>query len=130
MSSRSLGPELGGSFAARAMDDPAVEFHPQAVIEAREARKWYAERNADVAERFLRELDRAVAQMTAAPERWTPHLFGTRQFVFRGFPYSLVYRTRVGGVQVIAVAHAKREPGYWRQRTEGGPPTESAAEGE
>ncbi len=33
------------------------------------------------------------------------------------FPYSAIYRALPSGdVQVIAVAHASRAPGYWRDR--------------
>jgi toxin ParE1/3/4 len=35
---------------------------------------------------------------------------------FPGYPFSLVYRVRDSEIQVIAVAHGRRHPGYWRSR--------------
>ena len=32
------------------------------------------------------------------------------------YPYSLIYRIVAEGVQVIAVAHSRRRPGYWSGR--------------
>lgn len=32
------------------------------------------------------------------------------------YPYQVIYREEAGEVIVIAVAHAKRDPEYWRGR--------------
>lgn len=32
------------------------------------------------------------------------------------FPYSVVYADGPDHVRIVAFAHAKREPGYWRHR--------------
>jgi toxin ParE1/3/4 len=40
-----------------------------------------------------------------------------RKVSLRGFPYSVVYREVDSVVQVLAVAHHRREPGYWARRT-------------
>jgi hypothetical protein len=34
----------------------------------------------------------------------------------RRFPFSIVYYTVDDIVRVVAVAHGKRRPGYWRRR--------------
>jgi hypothetical protein len=39
-----------------------------------------------------------------------------RRYVFPRFPFSLLYRVLEGNVEIIAVAHGKRRPGYWRTR--------------
>jgi plasmid stabilization system protein ParE len=93
-----------------------VAFHPEAIAEARAARAWYAERSRAAAEAFIAELDRAVALIAADPERWSAHPFGTRRFLLRRFPYALVYRVGASSALVIAVAHTRRRPGYWRVR--------------
>ena len=95
-----------------------VEFHPAAVREAAEAYRWYAQRSERAAERFLAELDRAVLEVSSTPERFSEHLLGTRRFLFRRFPYLLVYRVLAEQVQVIAVAHGRRNPRYWKRRSE------------
>ncbi|MBM4047837.1 MAG: type II toxin-antitoxin system RelE/ParE family toxin [Planctomycetes bacterium] len=93
-----------------------VESHPEAVEEARAAREWYAERSPQAAEAFVAELDRAIEKIAEAPGRWPTHLHGTRRVLLRRFPFLVVYRERKDVVQVIAVAHGRRRPGYWRGR--------------
>jgi plasmid stabilization system protein ParE len=94
-----------------------LEFHPSAVAEARAARRWYARRSAAVAQRFLDEPDRAVERIVDAPARWPVYVHETRVCSLERFPYLVVYRAAGSQVLVIAVAHARRRPGYWNRRT-------------
>jgi len=56
---------------------------------------------------------RAVA---ASPRRWPNYLHGTRKYVLDRFPYSVVYRELPSVIQVLAIAHGRRRPGYWKNR--------------
>ena len=94
-----------------------VDVHPDAVAEASAAAEWYAEQNPRAAEAFVRELDSAVAAVSESPESWPPDLHAPRRFLFRRFPFLLVYRVNANHALVVAVAHARRRPGYWRSRT-------------
>jgi len=86
-------------------------FHPAAAEEAGGALEWYAARSP-----FLSELEHAVTQVRATPERW-PRVAGrVRRYVFPRFPFSLVYRLTRSDIEVIAVAHHRRKPSYWRLR--------------
>jgi plasmid stabilization system protein ParE len=93
-----------------------VRFHPDARDEAYRGVDYYRERSAVAAARFDAAIEHAVATIADAPEQWPRYLFGTRRYVFSGFPYSLVYRAGQKSVEVYAVAHAKRRPGYWKRR--------------
>ena len=93
-----------------------IEFHPSAVREAAAAYVWYADRSQRAAGWFLEELDHAINEVSAAPQRYPTHLAGTRRFLFRRFPYLLVYRDLDDRIEVIAVAHGKRRPAYWDRR--------------
>jgi plasmid stabilization system protein ParE len=88
-----------------------VEFHPDAVAEARSARQWYAERSPLAASAFLTELDRAITLVSEGPYQWPQYVAGTRRYALRRFPFVLVYRERGDSVQIIAVAHGRRRPG-------------------
>lgn len=94
----------------------AVRFHPAAAGEAEAAFDWYAERSLAAAHGFRDELRHAVEAVALAPERWPRHGTAARRYVFPRFPFSLVYRLRGGDIEVVAVAHGKRRPGYWRSR--------------
>jgi toxin ParE1/3/4 len=99
------------------MPTNAAEFHQEATAEYDAAFDWYLERSPDAALRFDAEVDRAFAQIIAAPRRWAAGPFSTRRFLLRQFPSTLIYRERASGdIQIIAVAHTSRKPGYWKQR--------------
>ena len=93
----------------------AVEFHPLAADEAQAAERWYRERNETASGRLQRELDRAIERISERPETRSLYLSNTRR-VLRRFPFFVVYRVRGGDLEIIAVAHAHRRPGYWRAR--------------
>ena len=94
----------------------AVEFHPLAADEAEAAERWYRERNETASLRFRRELDRAVELISERPEAGPLYVGYTRRVLFRRFPFIVVYRVFAARVQIVAVAHARRQPGYWRER--------------
>ena len=98
------------------MARPSVRLLPDAIAEAKAAYEWYAERNPFAANAFISELDHAISQIQTGPERWTMHLRGTRKFLLRRFPYGVIYRITESAIQVIAVAHGRRRPGYWKSR--------------
>lgn len=93
-----------------------IEYVPEASREVEDAIEWYLERSLSSTEAFLLELDRALVAIAEAPGVWPIFEAGTRRYVLRGFPYSLVYREKEGRIEVIAVAHHKRRPRYWRSR--------------
>lgn len=94
----------------------SLRIHPAALEEAVAATDWYAQRSRRAALRFLEELDRAIDQIARSPEQYPLHKFGTRRMILRRFPFVIVFRTTVSGVEIIAVGHGRRRPGYWRER--------------
>lgn len=86
------------------------------MAEAAAARRWYAERDPDVADGFMEALDVAIAQITEPPLRWPPYVQGTRRLLTRRFPFSIIYRISGDLVLVIAIAHQRQRPGYWSPR--------------
>src|SRR5690348_7894247 len=93
-----------------------IDIHPHAVTEARQAYRWYLRRSRSAARRFQAALEAALMQIAQSPDRWPTYLLGTHYRLLRRFPFILVYRQVAGRLQVVAVAHAKRRPGYWKRR--------------
>jgi plasmid stabilization system protein ParE len=93
-----------------------VHFFEEADEEVEERRRWYREQSETAEAAFLRELDHAVGVVLDAPRRWPQYIAGTQRYVFSTFPYSLVYFVENETIQVVAVAHQKRRPGYWLKR--------------
>jgi len=93
-----------------------VAFHPDAEDELRAAYVWYHDHNPLVAVSFRSEAEHAIEVVAEQPSRW-PVFFGSiRRYVFPRFPFTLIYRGDSKQVQIIAVAHQKRRPQYWKQR--------------
>jgi toxin ParE1/3/4 len=77
---------------------------------ARAEREW-----AGRGMRLEAEVEHTAERIVSAPEQGSPHMYGTRRFVLLHFPYSTVYLTLEVGY-IVAVAHHRRRPGYWRRR--------------
>jgi plasmid stabilization system protein ParE len=98
------------------MSPRQVDVHPEAVAEARVAAQWYRERSALAANAFLDELNGAVERIAGNPEMYPSYVQGTRRYLLQRFPFYLVYREVAGKLEVVAIAHGKRRPGYWKKR--------------
>ena len=93
-----------------------VEFHPEARAEFLAEIEWYASHSVAAADRFNAEFARAVELVADAPVRWPRSSHGTRRHLVMHFPFALIYDFRRDVVFVVAVAHHRRKPGYWRSR--------------
>jgi len=93
-----------------------VRFHEDAGAEYEAAFEWYFLRSEFVASRFVEEMSRAIAMISEAPKRWPMATYGTRKFLLQRFPFAVFYREIPSGIQVLAVAHGNRKPGYWKRR--------------
>ena len=95
-----------------------VALHKDAIAEAGAAREWYEARSAATAEAFMEELDRVVARIGEHPEGGAPYFEGTRRYLMQRFPFSVVYRKKRRTYEIVAVAHGRRKPRYWKNRVE------------
>ena len=93
-----------------------LEILPAALAEAEEAAAWYAERDPRVAARFAEELEAALNRIAEGPHRWPVYMHGTRRVRLTRFPYLVAYREDPTRILVVAIAHGKRKPGYWKKR--------------
>src|SRR5918993_904771 len=93
-----------------------IEIHPEAQVELEDARSWYRERSQVAARAFVTEVARAIRSIAESPEAWPRTRSNERRFVFKRFPYSIIYRIRQNEVFITALAHQRRRPGYWRGR--------------
>lgn len=93
-------------------------LHPSAEHELAEATVYYSERaSGRIASAFLTEFERVIAILSRNQQLGSPVNEGLRIHPFRRFPYSVVYREADSGPKVYAIAHQRREPGYWQSRS-------------
>ncbi|BAL26403.1 type II toxin-antitoxin system RelE/ParE family toxin [Azoarcus sp. KH32C] len=94
-----------------------VLIHPEAAVELKEAASFYAERaHKELGLALLAEFERAIGLLSDNPELGAMWRGVARRFPLRRFPYSVIYRFIGGSIQVLAVAHQRRRPGYWKKR--------------
>ncbi len=94
----------------------AVDYRPGARRDFDESFDWYSERSTRAAIRFANAVDAALTVVAADPERFTAVDELHRECPVRRFPFRIVYRVVEHRVLVVAIAHAKRRPGYWKDR--------------
>jgi plasmid stabilization system protein ParE len=99
------------------MPETTIHFHPDALKEVEIAQAWYSDRSIIAAYAFVSELTHAISQVKQAPGMWPKFTNDTRRYVFPRFPFYLVYRMQPDNlIEVIAVMHQKKKPGYWDSR--------------
>lgn len=96
----------------------SLRVHPEAESDFREAADYYRTRaGANVAEAFLAEFERALGVLGSRPLIGAAAAGTYRRLSMRRFPFSVFYVVLHEDVQVFAVAHHRRRPGYWHGRT-------------
>jgi plasmid stabilization system protein ParE len=93
-----------------------LEYHPAAQDEYLAAIEYYDAQFPGLGERFHREMARAEALLLRHPEIGSPVSGALRKLTLDTFPYYLIYSIDKDRIYVLAVAHAKRRPGYWATR--------------
>ena len=94
---------------------------PEARQELRSAIAYYEEARPGVGRRFLQQVRKMFGEIRRAPERFARRRANRikeelRSVVLARFPYEIVFYCEPDEIVVVAVAHAKRRPGYWRKR--------------
>lgn len=93
-----------------------IAFHPDADRELEQAQIWYEERVAGLGRMFFFEIESAIHAIQGSPDTWPNYVKGTKRFLVHRFPFGVIYRHDDRMIQVIAVMHLKRQPGYWMSR--------------
>ena len=93
-----------------------LRFNPSATKELRKSADWYADRSEQAARRFAAAIRKALSAIDAAPERFPLVSQRERACSVEKFPFQLIFRVSGDVLYIVAVAHAKRRPGYWKHR--------------
>lgn len=81
-----------------------------------EALTHYASIEKGLAAGLLREVVSAKEIISRFPLAWRQLGGGLRSYALHRFPYNVIYRASRGEILVVAYAHFKRRPGYWKKR--------------
>jgi len=93
-----------------------LDFHPEALAEYRAAARYYETRKPGLGIRFVEAVEDAIERVIESPLAWRDCGEGIQRCLTRVFPYAVYYTIEADKVQVLAIGHCAREPGYWNER--------------
>jgi plasmid stabilization system protein ParE len=93
-----------------------AEFHPVASEEIIETAAYYEGEVPGLGDSFIAEVERVVGVLCDQPNIGQSVGQEFRRILLLRFPYSLIYSIETERVWVVAVAHHRRRPGYWKER--------------
>ena len=91
-------------------------FHPDALTEADEAGRFYDEQQKGLGKRFVEALTDTISRTRNNPELYGKIYNNIRKCRLLHFPYGVVYRDKKKIIEIIAIMHLRRKPGYWKHR--------------
>ncbi|MBI2393359.1 MAG: type II toxin-antitoxin system RelE/ParE family toxin [Deltaproteobacteria bacterium] len=96
----------------------SVRFHPAARADLEAAVAWYDEQERGLGGALVEDVERAIAKIVARPDAWPLSEWDSRarKVVLSRFPYRVIYTISAAVIVIVAVAHQRRRPGYWRTR--------------
>jgi plasmid stabilization system protein ParE len=100
-----------------------VHLSPEASADLGAAAHWYERQHVGLGLAFLSAVDLAINSLGEWPRLGSiveglPDDLKVRRVAVSRFPYHLAYLVSSDRALVIAVAHDRRRPNYWRSRTE------------
>jgi toxin ParE1/3/4 len=93
-----------------------VKLLHEAETEMWEAATHYEEQQPGLGVDFVHEVRTALRFIQKAPELWPAKARGMRRYLIDRFPFAVHYRVESDRIRVIAIAHGRRKPGYWKKR--------------
>jgi plasmid stabilization system protein ParE len=91
-------------------------FLPQAREELAAAVAFYEAESPGLGQDLAREARRLCSRILESPFAGVEIRPGIRRRLLRRFPYAILYGFDGSDVLVVAVAHQRRRPQYWRNR--------------
>ncbi|MFI4862497.1 MAG: type II toxin-antitoxin system RelE/ParE family toxin [Phycisphaerales bacterium JB063] len=98
------------------------EWADDARVEYLAALRHYLTIDARLAADFADRVDRSVESILVNRAVASAYLAGTRRKLLGRFPFAIVYRVRSSEcvVEIVALVHLRRRPGYWLGRVQSG----------
>lgn len=93
-----------------------LSFHESAENELNEAAEYYESQVKGLGNVFLNDVQSTIDFIQANPESSPRILKVVRKCLLRRFPYSILYSVKDTVIYILAIAHQKRRPYYWRYR--------------
>ncbi|MGG6268764.1 type II toxin-antitoxin system RelE/ParE family toxin [Leptolyngbya sp. AN03gr2] len=94
-----------------------VILHSEAIAELDSAISYYENQQVGLGLDFLVEVEQAIDKIQQNPKIAAAYKdIGLRRYRMQRFPFLIFYAEFEEYIWVVAIAHAKRRPDYWRRR--------------
>lgn len=94
-----------------------LKWHEEARLEADAAAAFYKAKRPGLEQRFLDSLEDALRGIRRHPKAYRRIEAELRKCRLPHFPYGVIYRIQARHIEIIAVMHLRRSPGYWKRRS-------------
>lgn len=94
----------------------SLRVHPDARREFSDAVDYYERESPGLGLILIDEVEAGFARIRNHPGAAPQVAEGVRKLALARFPYSIVYEIREDFMRVLAVAHQRKRPFYWRGR--------------
>ena len=91
-------------------------YLPGAREDLNDAAAFYEASVPGLEDAFLDDVERAIDDIRENPRIGAPIGREFRRAILRHFPFTIVYAERDDEIVIVAIAHDRRRPGYWRGR--------------
>lgn len=94
-----------------------VIIHSEAIKELDGAISYYEDQKVGLGLDFLAEVEQALGKIQQNPNLGAVYkVTELRRYIIQRFPFLIFYVELEEFIWVVAIAHGKRRPDYWRQR--------------
>jgi toxin ParE1/3/4 len=93
-----------------------IIFLPQARADLLDAFHWYQAKQHGLGHEFRFSVNESLSKLAAYPGIYPRVHLHVRRALIRRFPFGIFYFIEETSVIVLAVAHARRDPGNWKAR--------------
>jgi toxin ParE1/3/4 len=95
----------------------SIIVHNEAIEELNAAIFYYENQKVGLGLDFLSAVEQALGKIQQNPNLGAVcKVAGLRRYVIQRFPFLIFYAELEAFIWIVAIAHGKRKPDYWRQR--------------
>lgn len=115
---RDSGRDQGSAWGEVSGTMAGLRLHPAARAEHDAAVDWYERERPGLGWAFALAVSATTAAIQSNPLAFAPWPARPRyrRAIVGGFPFSVFFEVNGDRILVLAIAHAKRRPGYWAKR--------------
>lgn len=94
-----------------------VIIHSEAIEELDSAVSYYEDQTVGLGLDFLAEVEQVLSKIQQNPNLGAVYkVAGLRRYVIQRFPFLVFYAELEEFIWVVAIAHGKHRPDYWKKR--------------